>query len=46
MNKANGNGMRAGGSMNVLNGLLTLLQYSLASYLRYARPWAHPPVSP
>jgi hypothetical protein len=27
--------------MQALNRLLGLLQYSLASYLRYARPWAH-----
>lgn len=41
MNGANGNGSRAAGSMKVLNRLLAAFQYSLASYLRYARPWAH-----
>jgi hypothetical protein len=28
--------------MTVLNRLLALLRYSLASYLRYARPWTRP----
>ncbi len=41
MNGANGNGMRAAESMKVLNRLLVAFQYSLASYLRYARPWTH-----
>ena len=41
MNGANGIGMRAAESMKVLNRMLVTFQYSLASYLRYARPWAH-----
>lgn len=39
---ANGNGMRAAGSMTVLNRLLAAFQYSLATYLGYARPWTRP----
>jgi hypothetical protein len=42
MNGANGNGMRAAESLKVLNRMLAVFQYSLASYLRYARPWTHP----
>ena len=42
MNGANGNGMRAAESMTVLNRLLAAFQYSLATYLGYARPWTHP----
>ncbi len=42
MSGANGNGLQAAESMKGLNRLLTLLQYSLASYLHYASPWTHP----
>src|SRR5579884_585671 len=42
MNGANGNGMRTAESMTVLNRLLGAFQYSLATYLGYARPWTHP----
>jgi bacterioferritin (cytochrome b1) len=42
MNGANGNGTEAAKAMNVLNRLLAVFQYSLASYLHYARPWTHP----
>jgi uncharacterized membrane protein YccC len=39
MNGANGNGTQAA---KVLNRLLAVFQYSLASYLHFARPWTHP----
>jgi hypothetical protein len=42
MNGANRNGRQSPESIKALNRLLTLLQYSLASYLRYASPWTHP----
>ena len=42
MNGANGNGTHAAKERKVLNRLLAVFQYSLASYLRYASPWTHP----
>jgi hypothetical protein len=39
MNGANGHEMRDAAALKVLNRLLILFQYSLASYLRYADPW-------
>src|SRR5690349_20627444 len=42
MNGGNGNGTQAAKVMKVLNRLLAVFQYSLASYLHYARPWTHP----
>ncbi len=41
MNGTNGDGRQAAAGTQVLNRLLALLQYSLASYLGYARPWTH-----
>jgi bacterioferritin (cytochrome b1) len=42
MKRANGNMMQAAEAMKVLNRLLGVFQYSLASYLHHARPWTHP----
>jgi hypothetical protein len=42
MNGANTKEIRAEETVAILNRLLALLRYSLASYLRYARPWTHP----
>ena len=41
MNGANGKGVQSAEVMRVLNRLLAVFQYSLASYLGYARPWTH-----
>jgi hypothetical protein len=41
MNGVNENARRAEKTVRLLNRLLTLFQYSLASYLRYASPWRH-----
>ena len=41
MNGAHRNGTHAAESMKILNRLLTAFQYSMASYLGYARPWSH-----
>ncbi|HEY1376984.1 MAG TPA: ferritin-like domain-containing protein [Gemmataceae bacterium] len=38
----NKNGWQAAQAVTVLNRLLAVLRYSLASYLRHARPWAPP----
>src|SRR5690349_16330051 len=40
MRKTNGDGRRVAAETQALNRLLVLFQYSLASYLGYARPWA------
>lgn len=42
MNRVNRNRIQAAKAMNVLNRLLAVFQYSLASYLHYARPWTQP----
>src|SRR5689334_5526490 len=42
MNGANGHEMRDAVALKLLNRLLILFQYSLASYLRYADPWTQP----
>ncbi len=42
MNGANGNGLQTAKSMIVLNRLLALFRYSLASYLPYAHPRTRP----
>jgi bacterioferritin (cytochrome b1) len=41
MKGINNNVTRAAAGTQALNRLLALLRYSLASYLPYARPWAH-----